>query len=80
MGKESSLDRRLVAEFLGSLLLVFTAISPIILGYNVLESGVAIAVLMDAIAVGLVLFVLTEMLGPVSGCHNRYGTFKEYRR
>ncbi len=61
--------QRLVAEFLGSLILVFTAISPIILGYNVLGSSIAIAVLMDAIAVGFVLFVLIETLGPVSGCH-----------
>jgi hypothetical protein len=63
MEKESSLDRRLFAEFLGSLLLVFTAISPIILGYNVLGSGLAVAVLMDAIAVGLVLFFSSSLFG-----------------
>lgn len=63
------LVRQLTAEFLGSLLLVFTAISPIILGFNVLDAGIAIAVLMDAIAVGFVLFVLIETFGPISGCH-----------
>lgn len=63
------LGRQLSAEFFGSLILVLTAISPIILGYNVLDAGIGIAVLMDAVAVGFVLFVLIETLGPISGCH-----------
>ncbi|MCP4415412.1 MAG: hypothetical protein GY805_02240 [Chloroflexi bacterium] len=69
MTKSDDLNRKLFAEFLGSLILVGTAVSPIILGVNVLNSGIALAVLMDAIAVGLVLFVLIETLGPISGCH-----------
>ena len=69
MVTENSMGRRLSAEFLGSLLLGFAAISPTILGYNVLKSGVPIAVLMDAIAVGFVLFVLIEIFEPVSYCH-----------
>lgn len=69
MTDSNNLGRRLVAEFLGSLLLVFTAISPTILGFNVFGSGVTLAVVMDAIAVGFVLFVLIEILGPISGCH-----------
>ena len=69
MKDQHQLGRQLTAEFLGSLILVFTAISPVILGFNVFEAGVAMAVLMDAIAVGFVLFVLIETLGPVSGCH-----------
>lgn len=69
MVEENSMGRRLFAEFIGSLLLVFTAISPTILGYHVFESGVALAVIMDALAVGLVLFVLIEVLEPVSYCH-----------
>ncbi len=69
MTKANNLNRKLLAEFLGSLILVGTAVSPIILGVNVLNSGIALAVLMDAIAVGLVLFVLIETLGPISGCH-----------
>lgn len=66
---KQQLNRQLTAEFLGSLLLVFTAISPIILGFNVLDTGIGLAVLMDAVAVGFVLFVLIETLGPISGCH-----------
>lgn len=69
MTDHNYLARQLTAEFLGSLLLVFTAISPIVLGFNVLDAGIATAVLMDAIAVGFVLFALIETLGPISGCH-----------
>ena len=69
MVTENSMSRRLFAEFLGSLLLVFVAISPTILGYHVLGSSIPIAVLMDAIAVGFVLFVLIEIFEPVSYCH-----------
>ena len=68
MKMNQQLGRQLTAEFFGSLILVFTAISPIILGYNVLETGIGLAVLMDAVAVGFVLFVLIETLGPISGC------------
>lgn len=57
------------AEFIGSRLLVFTAISPTILGFNVFDSGVTLTVIMDALAVGFVLFVLIEVLEPVSYCH-----------
>ena len=69
MVTENSMSRRLFAEFLGSLLLVFVAISPTILGYNVLGASIPMAVLMDAIAVGFVLFVLIEIFEPVSYCH-----------
>jgi glycerol uptake facilitator-like aquaporin len=64
-----TLSRRLTAEFLGSLILTMTAISPTILGYNVLGAGIPLTVLMDAIAVGFVLFMLIEALGPISGAH-----------
>lgn len=66
---KASLSRRLFAEYLGSLVLVVAAISPIILGYHVLGGSVALAVLMDAVAVGFILFVLIEILEPVSYCH-----------
>ena len=68
-GLESRIGPKLVAEFIGSAVLVIAAISPTILGYNVLKAGVALSVLYDGIAVAFVLFVLVELLGPVSGCH-----------
>lgn len=61
--------KKLAAEFVGSLILTFTAISPIILGYHVLGAHVAVAVLMDGLAVGFVLFVLIETFGPISSAH-----------
>jgi glycerol uptake facilitator-like aquaporin len=60
---------QLVSEYLGSFFLVLAAISPIILFDQVLDSGIALAVLVDALAVGFVLFALIEMFGPVSGAH-----------
>lgn len=65
----ASLSRRLFAEYLGSLVLVVAAISPIILGYHVMGASVALAVLMDAVAVGFILFVLIEIFEPISYCH-----------
>jgi glycerol uptake facilitator-like aquaporin len=65
----AQLGPKLVAEFLGSLFLVVAAISPTILGYNVLKAGIPLSVFMDAVAVGFVLFALIEALGPISGCH-----------
>jgi len=51
------------------MVLVVAAIGPMILGYQALGSTIAVAVLMDAVAVAFVLFVLIEILGPVSDCH-----------
>lgn len=45
------------------------AISPIILFNRVLDAGIALAVLADAVAVGFVLFALIEIFGPISGAH-----------
>jgi glycerol uptake facilitator-like aquaporin len=64
-----SLAQRLAAEMMGSALLVLAAITPMILGHQVLGGGLALAVLMDAVAVAFVLFVLIEVLEPVSYCH-----------
>jgi glycerol uptake facilitator-like aquaporin len=66
---DSALSKRLLAEFIGSHFLVVAAISPTILGYNVLGASISLTVFMDAIAVGFVLFALIETLGPISGCH-----------
>jgi len=64
-----SLAQRLAAEMMGSALLVMAAITPMILGCQVLGGGLALAVFMDAVAVAMVLFVLIEVLEPVSCCH-----------
>ncbi|MCZ6677947.1 MAG: aquaporin [Candidatus Poribacteria bacterium] len=66
---EYPIGAQAVCEYLGSLFLVMAAISPIILFNQVLDSGIALAVLADALAVGFILFALIEMFGPVSGAH-----------
>ena len=64
-----NLSSKLLAEYLGSLFLVVSAISPILLLYHELGTPIAIAVFGDAIAVAFVLAALIEALGPISGAH-----------
>lgn len=61
------LRQSMIAEFVGSMFLVIAAISPGILGMEVLGAGLALSVFMNAIAVGFVLFALIETFGPLSG-------------
>jgi len=69
MARPIAIGQKLLAEFLGSATLVFTAISPTILAYNILNAAIPLAVLCDALAIAFVLIALIEVLGPVSGCH-----------
>jgi glycerol uptake facilitator-like aquaporin len=62
-----TLRQSMIAEFVGSMFLVIAAISPGILGMDVLGAGLALSVLLNAIAVGFVLFALIETFGPLSG-------------
>ena len=66
---EYSVTAQLLSEYLGSLFLVMAAISPIILFNRVLNAGIALAVLADALGVGTILFALIKMFGPVGGAH-----------
>jgi glycerol uptake facilitator-like aquaporin len=45
--------------------LVMAAISPVILFHDILKSGIALAVLADALAVGFILFALIEIFSPI---------------
>lgn len=66
---ECAIGSQILSEYLGSLFLVMAAISPIILFHQVLEAGIGMAVLADALAVGFILFALIEIFGPISGAH-----------
>ena len=66
---EYATGSQILSEYLGSLFLVMAAISPIILFHQVLEAGIGMAVLADALAVGFILFALIEIFGPISGAH-----------
>ena len=65
----SDRGRRLLAEFLGTAMLLAVVVGSGIMGQRLAEGNVAIALLANAIATALGLFVLIEILGPVSGAH-----------
>ena len=63
-----SLNRRLLAEGLGTLLLVATVVGSGIMA-DALSNDVAISLLGNTIATGAILYVLITIFGPVSGAH-----------
>ncbi len=68
MTQSFDLSRRLVAEFLGTALLVATVVGSGIMAEN-LTRDTAIALLGNTIPTGAILVVLITILGPVSGAH-----------
>lgn len=65
---EFDLSRRLVAEGLGTLLLVCTVVGSGIMA-DALTSDVALALLGNTLPTGAILVVLITILGPISGAH-----------
>jgi aquaporin Z len=65
------ITRKLVAEALGTALLVFFAVGTATLAFGVglTGSSTSAGVLATALAFGLTLTVLAYALGPISGCH-----------
>jgi glycerol uptake facilitator-like aquaporin len=63
------LGRKLFAEFLGTLLLLACVVGSGIMGVNLAQGNDAIALLANALATAGMLYVLIEVLGPVSGAH-----------
>ncbi len=63
------LQRKLLAEFLGSLMLAGVVIGSGILAVNVSGGNDGIALLGNTAATGAILWVLVATLGPVSGAH-----------
>lgn len=61
--------RRLVAEFLGTALLLAVVIGSGIMGERLAGGNIAIALLGNTLATGAGLIVLIHMFGPVSGAH-----------
>ena len=64
-----SSSRRLVAECLGTTLLLATVVGSGIMAERLAGGNVALALLGNTIPTGAILFVLITMLGPVSGAH-----------
>jgi glycerol uptake facilitator-like aquaporin len=69
MSATYSLDRRLVAEALGTAMLLATVVGSGIMAETLAGGNVALALLGNTIPTGAILFVLITMLGPVSGAH-----------
>ena len=64
-----SLSRRLVAESLGTALLLVAVVGSGIMAERLSGGNAALALLANAIATGAALVVLITVLGPVSGAH-----------
>ncbi len=63
------LARRLLAEFLGTALLLATVVGSGIMGARLADGNDAVALLANAGATAAVLYVLIVLLAPVSGAH-----------
>jgi glycerol uptake facilitator-like aquaporin len=63
------LARRLLAEALGTALLLATVVGSGIMATQLAGGNIALALLCNALATGAVLVVLITILGPVSGAH-----------
>jgi glycerol uptake facilitator-like aquaporin len=64
-----SLNRRLAAEALGTMLLVATVVGSGIMAAKLSPSNMAVALLGNTIPTGAILVVLITVLGPLSGAH-----------
>jgi glycerol uptake facilitator-like aquaporin len=65
----TELTRRLLAEFIGTLLLLTAVIGSGIMAERLAGGNAAVALLANTLATVFALFVLIEVLGPVSGAH-----------
>ncbi|MGJ8626508.1 MAG: aquaporin [Sulfitobacter sp.] len=61
--------RRVVAEGLGTALLLISVIGSGVMGQALAQGNVAITLLANAIATGCMLYVIIMVLGPISGAH-----------
>ncbi len=67
--QEASLSRRLVAELVGTALLLATVVGSGIMGERLAGGNVAIALLANTLATGAGLVALILTFGPISGAH-----------
>jgi len=65
----SSMRQQLIAEGVGTAMLLISVIGSGIMGASLAEGNDAIALLANAIAKGCMLYVIITVLGPISGAH-----------
>ncbi len=63
------MTRRLVAEALGTALLLISIIGSGVMGVSLAQGNAAITLLANAIATGCMLYVIITVLNPISGAH-----------
>jgi glycerol uptake facilitator-like aquaporin len=64
-----SVGRKAAAELIGTALLLAIVVGSGIMGERLSQGNAAVALLANSVATGAGLFVLIEMLGPISGAH-----------
>lgn len=69
MSNTYPLTRRVMAEFVGSIVLLATVVGSGIMAETLAGANVAIALLCNTIATGAILFVLITVFAPISGAH-----------
>lgn len=62
-------NQKLLAELVGTAVLLATVVGSGIMGDQLSGGNVAIALLANSLATGAILYVLITMLGPISGAH-----------
>lgn len=63
------MTQKLIAEFLGTLFLLMIVVGSGIMGENLAQGNIAVALLANSLATGAGLCVLIQCLGPISGAH-----------
>lgn len=63
------MTRRLLAEFLGTLILVMSGVGSGILGMQITGGNAGLTLFASSFATGLTLYLLITALGPISGAH-----------
>lgn len=63
------MKKALLAEFLGTALLLAVVVGSGIMGARLAEGNLAVALLANSVATGCGLYVLITLLGPISGAH-----------
>lgn len=63
------MKRKLLSEFFGTMFLTMIVFGSGIMGMNLSQGNIALALLCNTLATGFGLFVLIQCLGPVSGAH-----------
>jgi len=63
------INKKVIAEFTGTLLLTACVIGSGIMAENLSNGNIALALLCNTIATGAILFVIIKMFSPISGAH-----------